>query len=113
MEAENLYQRALDIRKQALGEEHPAIANSLHTLARLYHTQGKTAKAEPLYQQALSILLKKLGSQHPDVKTVEENYEHLRKEMGQKIESSRSSATNIVLNKSGKAPPFKKKESRF
>ncbi len=32
-EAEPLFRRALQIRKKALGEEHPAVASSLNSLA--------------------------------------------------------------------------------
>ena len=69
-EAEPLYQRALAIREQSLGPEHPEIATSLSNLAVLYRDQGKYAQAEPLYQRALMIFEKVLGPEHPEVATV-------------------------------------------
>ena len=38
--AEPLFRQALEIRKQALGENHPDYANSLNNLAVLYHCPG-------------------------------------------------------------------------
>src|SRR5262249_47920206 len=40
-EAEPLYQRALAIREQALGSQHPDVAQSLNDLAALYYAHGK------------------------------------------------------------------------
>jgi tetratricopeptide (TPR) repeat protein len=61
MEAEPLYQRALSIRKQQLGPEHPSTATSLSSLAVLYHNQGKYVQAEPLLKRALEIYEQQLG----------------------------------------------------
>jgi tetratricopeptide (TPR) repeat protein len=65
-EAEPLYQRALVIREQALGPDHPHTAASLNNLAELYRAQGCYPEAEPLYQRALVILEQALGPDHPD-----------------------------------------------
>ena len=54
-QAEALYQRALAIREQVLGSEHPQVATSLNNLAGLYQSQGKYEQAEALYQRALVI----------------------------------------------------------
>ena len=45
-EAEELYKKALAIREETLGEEHPDTASSYYNLADLYHT---------LYRKALDI----------------------------------------------------------
>ena len=50
--AEPLYRQALEIRKKALGENHPDYATSLNNLASWYWAQGDYARAEPLYRQA-------------------------------------------------------------
>ena len=65
--AEPLYQQALEIRRQVLGEKHPDFAQSLNNLASLYYAQRLYAKAEPLYRQALEICRKELGEKHPDL----------------------------------------------
>ena len=66
---EPLFRQALEIRKKALGDEHPGTATSLNDLASLLHDQGKLTEAEPLYRQALEIRKKALGDEHPDTAT--------------------------------------------
>ena len=39
-EAEPLYKQAMEIRRTALGERHPAYATSLNNLAELYRGDG-------------------------------------------------------------------------
>jgi tetratricopeptide (TPR) repeat protein len=64
--AEPLFQQALQIRKKALGPEHPDTANSLNNLAFLYSRIGDYANAEPLFQEAVQLNKKLLGRDHPD-----------------------------------------------
>jgi tetratricopeptide (TPR) repeat protein len=66
-ETEPLFQRALAIREQQLGPEHPDIANSLNDLAVFYRDQGKYEQAEPLFQRALAIREQRLEPEHPDI----------------------------------------------
>jgi tetratricopeptide (TPR) repeat protein len=68
-QVESLHQRALAIREEVLGFEHPDTATSLNNLATLYIYQGKYEEAEPLYQRALIIRESVLGSEHPDTAT--------------------------------------------
>jgi len=63
--AEPLYQRALRIREQQVGETHPQVAIALNGLAQLYYEQGKYAEAESLRQRALRILEQQAGEMHP------------------------------------------------
>jgi tetratricopeptide (TPR) repeat protein len=85
-QAEPLYQRALAIRERVLGADHPDTAQSLNNLAALYRSQGKYEQAEPLYQRALAIYEKVLGADHPNTATVQENYDHLLREIKDKQE---------------------------
>jgi CHAT domain-containing protein/tetratricopeptide (TPR) repeat protein len=64
-EAQPLEQEALDIRRKALGEDHPDTAESYSNLAANLDAQGKYAEAQPLCQQALDIRRKALGEDHP------------------------------------------------
>ncbi|WP_437841988.1 tetratricopeptide repeat protein [Sorangium sp. So ce1153] len=66
-EALPLARRALELREQALGPEHPDVAQSLNSLAGLLQAKGDYAAAEPLYHRALAIREKALGAEHPDV----------------------------------------------
>jgi tetratricopeptide (TPR) repeat protein len=64
--AEPLFQRALALREQELGPDHPDTATSLNNLAELYRAQGRYGEAEPLYQRALALCERVLGADHPD-----------------------------------------------
>jgi tetratricopeptide (TPR) repeat protein len=81
-EAEPLYQRALAIREQQLGAQHPDTAQSLNNLAMLYQDQGKDEQAEPLYQHALSIREQQLEPRHPDTAQNLNNLALLFKDQG-------------------------------
>src|SRR6266480_4279956 len=63
-EAEPMLRRALAIREQYWGAEHPNTAASLDNLADLRMEQGRYAEAEPLYQRALAIRERRLGPEH-------------------------------------------------
>jgi len=64
-EAEPLLVRALQIREQQLGPDHPDTATSLNNLALLYENQGKYAQAELLVVRTLAIYEQQLGPEHP------------------------------------------------
>ena len=66
-EAETAVARALALREQALGPDHPDVATALNNLAALYDAQGRYAEAEPLYLRSLGIREQALGPDHPDV----------------------------------------------
>jgi CHAT domain-containing protein/tetratricopeptide (TPR) repeat protein len=61
-----LAQKALEIRKQLLGERHVDYAYALSKLALLYQAQGSYAQAEPLFRQSLAIQKQVRGERHPD-----------------------------------------------
>ena len=64
-EAENLYQRALDIKQQLLEHHHPDVAMTLHNLAMLYTQQGDHDRARALFARAVGIFESSLGPEHP------------------------------------------------
>ena len=63
--ARPLYARALAIREQVLGSDHPHTAQSLNNLALLLRATGDYAAARPLLERALAIREQVLGSDHP------------------------------------------------
>jgi tetratricopeptide (TPR) repeat protein len=81
-EAEPLYARALAIREQQLGSDHPNTATILNNLAGLYCNQGKYEQAEPLYIRALAITEQQLGSDHPDTASTLNNLAELYRNQG-------------------------------
>jgi tetratricopeptide (TPR) repeat protein/CHAT domain-containing protein len=54
-EAEQLYQRALEIAEKARGPEHPDTASALHNLGMAFEGQGRYARAELIFKRALAI----------------------------------------------------------
>jgi CHAT domain-containing protein/tetratricopeptide (TPR) repeat protein len=56
--------KVAQIRKEVLGERHPAYARSLQNLAELYQEQGDYAEAESLHRRALEIRKEVLGQNH-------------------------------------------------
>ena len=65
--AEPLYDKALKIREEVLGENHPDTATSANNLAGLYRLKGEYKKAELLYNKVLKIREEVLGENHPDI----------------------------------------------
>lgn len=66
-EALDLHARALAIREQALGPEHPDVAISLNNLAVTHAARGEHEEALALYERALAIDEAALGPEHPDI----------------------------------------------
>ena len=54
-EAEPLYQRALDLRRKALGPGHPDVAQSLENYAALLRDTGRQAAAAEVEAQAAAL----------------------------------------------------------
>jgi tetratricopeptide (TPR) repeat protein len=77
-----LYERALAIREQVLGPEHPDTARSLNNLALLHDTLGNYAAAQPLYERALAIFEQMLGLTHPDIARILNNVALLHHTIG-------------------------------
>ncbi|MBL1178316.1 MAG: tetratricopeptide repeat protein [Pantanalinema sp. GBBB05] len=81
-EVKPFYQRALQIKLDAYGNEHPDIATSYNNLAALYYSQGHYSEAEPLYRQALELRQRLFGEEHPDVATSYNNLAVLYRSQG-------------------------------
>jgi tetratricopeptide (TPR) repeat protein len=73
-EAEQLYQRALQLKEKLLGPEHPDVAITLNNLATLRISQLRFAEAATMYQRALAIFERVFGPGHPRVVGCEKNY---------------------------------------
>ena len=54
-EAELLFRESLELRRKALGAEHPDVGTSLNNLGVLLQDQGRLDEAEPLFRQSLEI----------------------------------------------------------
>ena len=68
-EALPIAERAVEIRRRVLGEDHPDYATSLNNLGVLYDAMRQYDRAELKYTQALEIRRRVLGENHPDYAT--------------------------------------------
>jgi len=80
-EAEDCFQKALQIGDRMLGAEHPEMIIVLNDLTRLYLKQGSYASAEPLLLRLLD-LKKNKGEDHPEVATVLASLATVRQALG-------------------------------
>ena len=67
-EAEPIYQQALDLCKQQLGEDLLDVAVCLSNLAKFYDRQNRYSEAELSYNQALELRQRLLGEEHPETR---------------------------------------------
>lgn len=74
--------KALMIRQNTLGPEHPDVSQSLNNLATIYNSLGDYSKAEPLFLKAHIIGEKALGPDHPRVGIIRQNLIFLYDKMG-------------------------------
>jgi tetratricopeptide (TPR) repeat protein len=68
-QAEQLLLRALMLREQTVGPDHPETAATLTRLANVARDLGHFEQAEHYYQRALAIQERELGPEHPDIAT--------------------------------------------
>ena len=73
--AKKYHQRALAIRQQFLGPQHPNVASSCNNLAIVLGEQADLKEAKEYYERALAIREETSGPQHPDVFST--SYENL------------------------------------
>ena len=69
-QAEPLLRRAVRIRTDCSGPEHPIVAVFLKNLGRAFHAQGDTTVAIILVQHAFRICEQRLGAEHPDTMSI-------------------------------------------
>ena len=63
-EAISWYEKALYIRKQVLGSDHPLVAQTLKSLALIYEKEKRYEEAEPLFKQSMRIFEQVLDPDH-------------------------------------------------
>jgi tetratricopeptide (TPR) repeat protein len=65
-EAQPLYNRALELNRRLLTDEHPQTAMSYHNLASNLRDRGKYAEAQGLFEKALAIDRRLFTDEHPE-----------------------------------------------
>lgn len=71
--AESLLTRSLELRKQAFGDQHAKVAESLRGLGGILLVKGNYLEAENSYLNALEIQERELGEYHPETLTTLNN----------------------------------------
>jgi len=109
-----LYLRALAIKEQHLGTEHPTTATNLNNLGELYRRLGKCEQAEPLHLRALSIREQHLGASHPDTTSSLHGLAQLYQQQGKygQAEPLYQRALRIRASRLGSAHPETEKTRR-
>ena len=64
-EAEPLLRRAVAVREQVLGPDHPNLATPLHKLANVCDDMGRSAEAESLYRRVVAVRERAFDPGHP------------------------------------------------
>src|SRR5581483_8150996 len=79
-QAEALYKRALHLREQHLGQDHPETAETLHDLAIFRQKQGHLNEALSLAERTLKIRSQLLRDVHPKTIATQTLYDQLLQE---------------------------------
>ncbi|HZF47968.1 MAG TPA: CHAT domain-containing tetratricopeptide repeat protein [Polyangiaceae bacterium] len=103
-EALSLEERALRIREEALGPDHPNVAICLNNLGELYSAKGDYARAEPLHKRSLAILEKVLGRDHPNVATSLHNLALLYSAKGDYARAEPLHQRSLAINEKALGP---------
>jgi eukaryotic-like serine/threonine-protein kinase len=85
--AKQTYERALEIDRQALGDDHPRIALRLNNLAIVAQNMGDPKQAEALFRDALGRNERAYGDRHPDTAITKGNYGLMLQREGRLIEA--------------------------
>ena len=97
------YKKALNIRKEKLGKEHPDTATIYNNIAVIYHNQGKYGKALAYHTKALIVFKINPGEDHPDTATIYNNIGSIHYKQGEYKKSwdCHTKALNIRKRKLG------------
>ena len=80
--AKRHYERALAIRLQTFGPQHPDVADSYNNIANVLDDQGDLKQAKEYHERALAISLQTLGPQHPNVAASYNNVANVLRDEG-------------------------------
>jgi serine/threonine protein kinase/Tfp pilus assembly protein PilF len=85
--AKQTYERALEIDRRVLGDDHPRVASRLNNLAIVAQNMGDLKLAETLFLDAIRRNERTYGDQHPETGTVRSNYGLLLRREGRLAEA--------------------------
>ncbi len=85
--AKQTYERALEIDRRILGDDHPRVAMRLNTLATVAQSVGDLKRAETLYRDAIRRDERAYGDLHPETGAARGNYGLLLQREGRLAEA--------------------------
>ena len=98
-EASEHYARALAIRSDVLGPDHPEVARMFSGIGNVRRAQGKHDEAEEAQLRALEILQRALGEDHPGVALAHNNLGNVYQSQGRYEDATRSHEAAIEIRK--------------
>jgi tetratricopeptide (TPR) repeat protein len=85
--AKQTYERALEVDRRVLGDDHPRIAMHLNNLAIVAQNLGDLKQAETLYRDAIHRMERAYGERHPETIGAIDNYGLLLQREGRLAEA--------------------------
>ena len=97
--AKELHEKALAIRKNIFGEDHPNAATSYNNLASVYYRLAEYNKAKELYEKALMIRKNNFGEDHADVAVSYSNLAPVYYSMGEYNQAKKLHKKALMIRK--------------
>jgi eukaryotic-like serine/threonine-protein kinase len=85
--AKQAYERALEVDRRILGDDHPRVAMHLNNLAVVAQNMGDLRQAESLYREAIRRHERSFGERHPETVLSKGNYGLLLQREGRLAEA--------------------------
>ena len=98
-QAQPLCEKALEINRRLLTDDHPETAESYNDLAVSLNGQGKYSHAQPLYEKALEINRRLLTDDHPHTATSYNNMAYNLDAQGKYAQAQRPHEKALEINR--------------
>ena len=97
--AQPLYEKALEISRRLLTDDHPHTASYYNGLAANLYDQGKYAAAQPLFEKALEINRRLFTDDHPNVASAYYNLAMNLHSQGKHAEARRMNENRLEIER--------------
>lgn len=81
--AERLFEEVIDIQRRVLGNQHPDLGKTFHSMGSLFWRQEEVESAQIWWQQAREVFLHRLPPEHPDVAAIQNALALAARELGE------------------------------
>jgi len=98
------FTRALDLRRQKLGDEHPETLETMGELALLHRDRGHYDEARPLMEKAVEIRRASLGPDHPSTLTAMHNLGSIYRDLSRYDDAERLFAQVLDARRATQGP---------